>query len=1000
MQKMLKSAAHALGLALALTWGNLSALAAPLIYRQPTNQVVILGKDVAFTVGATGLPPVSYQWRHELVNIFRGTNATLLITNAQPFDAGKYTVLISDSTSATFSQPAMLLVVMPLEIVEQPRSQTMTVGGTASFSVTVTGSPPLRFQWMFNELPLLNATNASLMLSNVTAAAAGNYSVQVWNPGDLLLSAPATLTVLEPPIIVTQPLSQTVVAGSPVTLAVTVNNNRALAYQWTFNGTALAGETNATLTRASARLEHAGFYRVHLSNPDGTTVSDAAYLDVSVPELPWANQFASAVALQGVTYLLGHGTNIGATLEPGEPRHDGQRHAHSVWLAWTAPASGIVSVSTIGSDFDTLLAIYTGNTLTNLTTVESDDDSGTNHTSKLQFNAVVGTTYQIAVSGYLLAQGNINLELELTPTFEHLPVISSHPRSYSVAMGDNAYFDVRVDADGPAELQWQFKGLALGNATNTSTTFNGVNDSMVGTYRMRVQTPTRTIYSRYADLQINSRGYDKVLAQDKLGGAGDTAQLISISGSGGTSVPSAAGGGKNKASSGGSGSRGYTTAQIFSTIGSGSDPGEPVHCGLGGGHSEWFAYQAEATGTLRLDTDGSNFDTVLAVYIGPGDSYTTLTNIACDNNSGSNGLTSKVMFNATLGEIYWIAVDGVGSAVGTVRLNINLGNPVDLSAQPQSKTVPSGTNVAFSVIASGMTNYSYQWRFGGTNVAGATSATFTRTNVPATLAGTYDVVVKNPLNAVTSSVATLTIYSGTLIITSQPQSRTVVAGTNTTWAVGASGMGLVRYQWRFNGTNLPAATNSSLTINNVQSTHAGLYAVNVTDANGAVLSSNATLTVLVPPTITLQPVSHTFPTGTVASLTASASGTPAPTYQWLFNGTALDGATSGTLTINNFQAEHEGTYALRASNSVGTVLSSPAELLQAGPLRFTNGNWSNGVFSARLVGYAGTNYVVQCSTNATDWCSIATNSSVSGLWIFSESGTNASGRMFRALVAP
>ena len=157
---------------------------------------------------------------------------------------------------------------------------------------------------------------------------------------------------------------------------------------------------------------------------------------------------------------------------------------------------------------------------------------------------------------------------------------------------------------------------------------------------------------------------------------------------------------------------------------------------------------------------------------------------------------------------------------------------------------------------------------------------------------------------------------------------------------------------------------------------------------------------LLPPTITVPPVSHTFATGTVATLTAAATGTPPPTYQWLFNGTALGGATSGTLTINNFQAEHEGTYALRASNSVGAVLSSGAELLQAGPLRFTNGAWSNGVFSARLVGYAGTNYVVQCSTNATDWCSIATNNSASGLWTFSESGTNSSGRMFRALVAP
>src|SRR5258705_316553 len=86
-------------------------------------------------------------------------------------------------------------------------------------------------------------------------------------------------------------------------------------------------------------------------------------------------------------------------------------------------------------------------------------------------------------------------------------------------------------------------------------------------------------------------------------------------------------------------------------------PAMPLHCGIAGGASEWFAWQCPTNGTAVINTDGSSFDTVLAVYIGPGDSYSTLSNVACDNNSGTNGRTSRVTFAATSGTIYFIAVD-------------------------------------------------------------------------------------------------------------------------------------------------------------------------------------------------------------------------------------------------------------------------------------------------------------------------------------------------------
>src|SRR5581483_8524117 len=91
-------------------------------------------------------------------------------------------------------------------------------------------------------------------------------------------------------------------------------------------------------------------------------------------------------------------TNIGATKQPGEPDHAGNPGGKSVWFRWTAPASGTATITTGGSNFDTLLAAYTGTALTSLAGIAADDDAGaTDRTSTIAFPATAGTTYLIAV---------------------------------------------------------------------------------------------------------------------------------------------------------------------------------------------------------------------------------------------------------------------------------------------------------------------------------------------------------------------------------------------------------------------------------------------------------------------------------------------------------------------------------------------------------------------------------------------------------------------------
>ena len=119
-----------------------------------------------------------------------------------------------------------------------------------------------------------------------------------------------------------------------------------------------------------------------------------------IPDLvgPANDDFDSAVSLSGFS-ATASGTNLNATSETGEPSNCGDSDGHSVWWKWTAPASGSVQIDTIGSTFDTTLGVYTGGSVSSLTTVASNDNSDAGLCSKVTFNVVSGTTYDISVDG-------------------------------------------------------------------------------------------------------------------------------------------------------------------------------------------------------------------------------------------------------------------------------------------------------------------------------------------------------------------------------------------------------------------------------------------------------------------------------------------------------------------------------------------------------------------------------------------------------------------------
>ena len=169
---------------------------------------------------------------------------------------------------------------------------------------------------------------------------------------------------------------------------------------------------------------------------NNTALTMSQFRDSGGGAPPANNNFASAKVISGNSGSVA-GSNVLATKETGEPNHAGNAGGKSIWYRWTAPASGSVKITTVGSNFDTLLGVYTGTSVGALTTIASNNNSG-GVTSSVTFNAVAGTIYRIAVDGNNGATGNVTLNWTLTPgtptdTTPPTLTITSHTNGQTVS---------------------------------------------------------------------------------------------------------------------------------------------------------------------------------------------------------------------------------------------------------------------------------------------------------------------------------------------------------------------------------------------------------------------------------------------------------------------------------------------------------------------------------------------------------------------------------------
>ncbi len=181
------------------------------------------------------------------------------------------------------------------EILIQPTNQLVLAGAQAAFAVQVLGTEPLAYQWLCNGTNVLDATNRSLALPNSQPGSPCDFTVVVTNAYGSLTSQVATLTVTDaPPTFSLQPRSQGAYWGSTVSFSGAVTGSEPLAWQWYFNGDALADATTSSLSVSNVQPASFGAYWAVATNDFGSAASRVATLSSS-PVTIWEGWSSSVV---------------------------------------------------------------------------------------------------------------------------------------------------------------------------------------------------------------------------------------------------------------------------------------------------------------------------------------------------------------------------------------------------------------------------------------------------------------------------------------------------------------------------------------------------------------------------------------------------------------------------------------------------------------------------------------------------------------------------------
>lgn len=259
---------------------------APTITMHPMPQTACVGGTATFSVSAVGIGPLTYQWRKSGMTIHGATGSSLTISNVSAGDADDYDCVVTSNGGSTPSNTATLTVLSSLVIVDQPVSQTACLGGSASFSVSAAGDPPITHQWRKGGMPINGANGPTLTINPVTSGDFDVYDCVVTGSCGSIVSVSAALTVQSGLVFVQQPMGAIVCPGGQLTLVAAATGSGLIDYQWRRNGSPINGASGPSYAIPSAGAGDAGTYDVVATDACGSLPSIPAVVTVqSSPQI-------------------------------------------------------------------------------------------------------------------------------------------------------------------------------------------------------------------------------------------------------------------------------------------------------------------------------------------------------------------------------------------------------------------------------------------------------------------------------------------------------------------------------------------------------------------------------------------------------------------------------------------------------------------------------------------------------------------------------------------
>ncbi|HKQ36514.1 MAG TPA: LamG-like jellyroll fold domain-containing protein [Verrucomicrobiae bacterium] len=407
---------------------------------------------------------------------------------------------------------------VPPTITRQPENQTVPVGGSATFTVTVGGTEPFSYQWRRNGEPITGAIERTLTLNDVQSSQAGAYSVVVNNASGTATSDNATLTVTEAPTSCSPPPAD-------------------LVAWWPFDGSAqdVAGNNNGTLVGNPAFKTGEVGQALHFdylddamrvpANPaldvgqssgftiEGWIKSDD--LTVQHPIVEWNND-AGSIGTHFWTSQMGFDgqisslfaniidtTGVGHGIRTPSGLLTTDRFYH-VALTYDK-ASGVATIYIDGSRVaQENLGTFTPQTSSHF--YVGLRSSGTATGNRFAGDIDELSLYNRALSGAELHAIFAASSLGKCKPAPVAPTITAQPQSQTVSAGDTVTFTVSASGTQPFSYQWRHNGEPIGGATQSSLTLHDVQPSQAGAYSVLVINAAGSATSADAQLTVLPTG--------------------------------------------------------------------------------------------------------------------------------------------------------------------------------------------------------------------------------------------------------------------------------------------------------------------------------------------------------------------------------------------------------------------------------------------------------------------------------------------------------------